>query len=69
MKALLATGLVAACAVAGGCASPQYTAEDLDGRIVCDEPHMIAVEREAQRRNTQVHWVHCPTGTLRVVRN
>ena len=69
MKVLLATSIVIAWALLGACATPQYTAEDLDGRIVCDEPHMRAIEQQAHRRNTDVHWVHCPTATLRVVRN
>jgi len=69
MKTLLATGCMLTSLLLGGCASQQYTAEDLDGRIVCDEPHMRAIEQRAQRQAMDVHWVHCPTATLRVVRD
>src|SRR6266487_120445 len=44
MKALLAASLVVGTALFGGCATPQYTAEDLDGRVVCDQATMSAIE-------------------------
>ena len=69
MKVLFAASVLAASALVFGCATPQYTAEDLDGRVVCDQAHMTAIERQAQRKFAEVHWVHCPTATVRVVRN
>ena len=60
-------GLIAA-ALLCGCATRGYTAADLDGRVVCDEARMRAVERAAQRNFTEVRWVNCPTATLRVVK-
>ena len=69
MKALLAASLVVGASLMGGCATPQYTAEDLDGRVVCDQRVMAAVEHEAHRNAADVRWINCPTATIRVVRS
>ncbi|MDQ6620224.1 MAG: hypothetical protein M3Z31_11095 [Pseudomonadota bacterium] len=69
MKIMLLTASLAASFMLGGCATAQrVSAEDLDGKVVCDEQRMIAIEREAHRNFTQVRWMSCPTATIRVVR-
>jgi hypothetical protein len=66
MKLAIAAGCTAALLLAG-CAPVVYTKADVDGRVVCNEDRMDAVEREAKRRMTTVVWVNCPTATLRVI--
>ena len=68
MKALLGTMTVVAAALLCGCATPQYSAQDLDGRVVCDEIRMSSVEQAAKKDMAQVRWVNCPTATIRVVK-
>jgi hypothetical protein len=68
MRAFVASSLVIASALSCGCATPQYAAEDLEGRVVCDHAQMAAIERQGQRNFAEVHWLNCPTTTVRVVR-
>ncbi len=63
---LLAT-CVATLAVLSGCAPAPLNKADVDGKIVCDSERMDQVERQAHRNMADVHWVHCPQATLRVV--
>ncbi|GIK85633.1 MAG: hypothetical protein KJ018_19120 [Burkholderiales bacterium] len=61
---------LAACAalvILAGCAPVHYTKADIDGRVVCNADAMDQVERDARRKFAQVHWVHCPRATLRVI--
>lgn len=61
------------CSIAGvlvllfGCAPAPLTKADVDGRIVCNYDRMDQIERAARRENKEIHWVHCPPATLRVV--
>ncbi len=66
MRSLVLAG-VAGLLLMAGCAPVQYTKADLDGRIVCNVDVMDQVERRAKRNFTEVHWVNCPTATLRVI--
>lgn len=68
MKPLLSGAAIVGAGLLCSCATPQYTGADLDGRVVCDEAQMVAVERAARRNFTDVRWVNCPTATLRVVK-
>ena len=68
MKPLLSAAAVIATALLCSCATPQYTGADLEGRVVCDEAQMRAIEHAARRNFTEVHWVNCPTATIRVVK-
>lgn len=49
-----------------GCAPQPLTRADVDGLIVCDQARMDQVERAAHRNGTELHWINCPTATLRV---
>lgn len=55
--------------VASGCATRPLVAEDVDGRVVCDQDRMAQIEANARKANTEIRWISCPTATLRVVRN
>jgi hypothetical protein len=67
MKASLALALLAVAGALAGCAPQPLTRADVDGRIVCNIDQMDQVERAAHRSNISVHWVNCPTATLRAV--
>lgn len=67
MKTLLALSIALFGTVLCGCASTQYTKADLDGREVCNTDRMDQVERAARREMKEIHWLHCPLATLRVV--
>ncbi len=58
-----------ACSAAGmvGCAPQVLTKADVDGKIVCNSERMDQVERAVRRTGGLVHWVNCPTATLRAV--
>jgi hypothetical protein len=66
MKALLALGVMVAVIGLAGCAQP-LTKADVDGKIVCNADRMEQVERKARHENVELHWINCPTATLRAV--
>ena len=53
--------------ILSGCATAPLTKADVDGRVVCNVDRMDQIERAARRENKEIHWVHCPQATLRVV--
>ena len=67
MKTLLALAVAMMAIGLAGCAPQPLTRADVDGKIVCNADRMDQVERDARRINAQLHWVNCPTATLRAV--
>ena len=65
MKALLGVAVAVMAIGLAGCALQPLTRAQVDGKIVCNADRMDQVEREARRANAQLHWVNCPTATLR----
>ena len=65
MKALLAVGALIAATGLAGCAPQPLTRADVDGKIVCNADRMEQVERQARHNHAELHWVNCPTATLR----
>lgn len=65
MKAFVLATLAMSIVGLAGCAAQPLTRADVDGRIVCDADRMAQLEREARRNNAELHWVRCPTATLR----
>lgn len=66
--ARIASAAAAAVLLLQGCATTPLTAEDMDGRVVCDESRMAAVDHAARRQFMDLRWVNCPTATVRVQR-
>lgn len=67
MKSLFLLSMVAFGVLGSGCAPAPLTKADVDGLVVCNVDWMDQVERAARREGKEVHWVHCPRVTLRVV--
>jgi hypothetical protein len=67
MNTIMLLSIVAVAAGASACAPAPLTKADVDGRVVCNSDRMEQIERAARRENKDVHWVHCPQATLRVV--
>jgi hypothetical protein len=63
------TATVIAAALLAACATQPLTAEDLDGRVVCDVNRMAEVDRTARRQFMDLRWVNCPQATVRVQRD
>jgi len=67
MKSVILVSIVVGLAALSGCAPAPLTKADVDGLVVCNADRMDRIEREARREHKEVHWVHCPQATLRVV--
>jgi hypothetical protein len=67
MKTVMLLSILAIATGLSACAPAPMTRADVDGRVVCNEDRMDQIERAARRENKEVHWVHCPQATLRVV--
>jgi hypothetical protein len=67
MNTIMLLSIVAVAAGVSACAPAPLTKADVDGRVVCNSDRMEQIERAARRENKDVHWVHCPQATLRVV--
>jgi hypothetical protein len=67
VNTMMALCSIVAAAALSACAPPPLARADVDGRVVCNVDRMDQVERAARRENREVHWVHCPQATLRVV--
>ncbi len=63
------TAALIAAALLAACASQPLTAEDLDGRVVCDANRMAEVDSAARRQFMDLRWVNCPQATVRVQRD
>jgi hypothetical protein len=67
MNTIMLLSIVAVAAGVSACAPAPLTKADVDGRVVCNSDRMEQIARAARRENKDVHWVHCPQATLRVV--
>lgn len=67
MNTVMLISIVAVAAGVSACAPAPLTKADVDGKVVCNSDRMDQIERAARRENKDVHWVHCPQATLRVV--
>ena len=67
MKKVLLCSIAGCLVLMSGCAPAPLTKADVDGKVVCNADQMDRIERAARRENKEIHWVHCPLATLRVV--
>ncbi|MEO9136416.1 MAG: hypothetical protein ABI316_07410 [Casimicrobiaceae bacterium] len=67
MTNVILLSIIAVAASLSACAPAPLTKADVDGLVVCNSDWMDHIEREARRENKELHWVHCPQATLRVV--